>query len=376
MKKNINEFFILKIQNIILTVIRILVFRQSRETKDNIAIFRPGNLGDLVCAIPSFYSIRKKFPESKITLITSKGTGSWGGEELFHDSYLFDEIINYNVNQLDKVSKKIEFIKILRSKKFDLWIDYGNQVNTFKHFLRQIFIVKICKAKFLWLGKVICFPYFANYQNKNFKFMNETTRLNKFIESYGVNSIQIKKELMHDNYYSNSILNKISNYAVISTGSAQPYLNFWDEKKFAEVLKYIDLNHKILFIGTESEKEIVDRLSYNLINEPINLIGKTSIKNLFSILYNARFVFGLDSGIQHVAAFEGTNVITLTSCWNFDNTWTPEGEGTIITLKNNDSSSKCLFNRNREGNKSCYKKWGCINQITVDEAINAIKQFK
>ena len=128
-------------------------------------------------------------------------------------------------------------LKKIRLLNIDLWIDYGNQINNFFMFLRQIFKIKISKAKSAWFDKCIYFGYFANYQNNNFTFLSETQRLNYFIESNGVKIINTPNEIMHDNYMENNVLLKNKEFIVISLGSAQPHLNFWHENKFIELVK-------------------------------------------------------------------------------------------------------------------------------------------
>ena len=87
MKVKINNFIPLRIINFILFFFKKLFFKKLNKSPRNIVVYRPGNLGDLICAIPSFYSIRVHFPDSKIYLVTSKGTGKWG-----HQKYLTKNI--------------------------------------------------------------------------------------------------------------------------------------------------------------------------------------------------------------------------------------------------------------------------------------------
>jgi len=49
----------------------ILFFRKINNPR-NILIYKIGNIGDIICAIPSFIAIRRFYPESKITLLTSE----------------------------------------------------------------------------------------------------------------------------------------------------------------------------------------------------------------------------------------------------------------------------------------------------------------
>ena len=372
MKKNINSFLILRIINFILLILKLLLFKKT-SNPSKIAIYRPGNLGDLVCGITLFYSVRVKFPSAKIILITSIGSGKWGANELFKNTKLFDEIIEYKERDIYSVFDKVKFIKKIRLLKLDLWIDCGNQINTFTFFLRQVIAIKLFNSKSLWLDKCIYLTFFKKYQEKHFFFNDETSRLNNFILSYGVDIIKFPKKMMHDDFYDNSSLVNINNYIVISVGSEQPLLNHWEEKKFIEIVNYLSKTFHVVFIGAPSTKNKVDRIISTMDKNYTNLINKTQIINLFSILHNCKFIFGLDTGTQHVAAFEGADVFTLTSCWNFDNTWSPNGTGKIFTIKNKNKSIKCLFNKDKNGKRVCYYNNNCIDKITTNDVLTAIR---
>ena len=104
--------------------------------------------------------------------------------------------------------------------------------------------------------------------------------------------------------------------------------------------------------------------------KPINLVGL--LKPIFK---NSKLVFGLDTGTQHIASFEGTNVVTITSCWNYLNTWTPEGNGKIITLRNPVQSKQCLLYIDQNKKRACINKVNCIEIISSQDAIEACEQI-
>ena len=110
----------------------------------------------------------------------------------------------------------------------------------------------------------VYFGYFVNYQNNNFIFLNETQRLNHFIESNGVQLVYPPLDIMHDDYYNNSILKSKSDYAVISIGSEQSHLNFWHVEKFVDLINYLSNKIEIVIIGSPNEikkvKEITSKL--------------------------------------------------------------------------------------------------------------------
>ena len=92
------------------------------------------------------------------------------------------------------------------------------------------------------------------------------------------------------------------------------------------------------------------------------------------MFHASKIVIGLDTGTQHIAAFEGSDVITITSCWNFDNTWSPSGAGKIITIKGKNSKS-CLLNIDNLGRRACTNNPQCIESVSVIDVICAINKL-
>src|SRR4029434_1593884 len=102
------------------TFCRLLLLNRKTEPR-NILIYKIGNIGDITCAIPAFIAIRKRFPDSMITLLSSPGKrGTFGAKELLTDVPYLDDMAVYYTEDLATWQQKKEFIKKLRSKKFDL----------------------------------------------------------------------------------------------------------------------------------------------------------------------------------------------------------------------------------------------------------------
>ena len=70
-------------------------------------IYKIGNIGDIVCAIPSFIAIRRAYPEAKITLLTSPGKiEASGAKELFENAWYVNELKIYYSEDIDSWEEK------------------------------------------------------------------------------------------------------------------------------------------------------------------------------------------------------------------------------------------------------------------------------
>ena len=66
---------ILNMQNFVLHILKFMIYaRNSRAfSPKHICVYRIGNIGDLLCTVPALWQIRSKYPEAKITLLSSPG---------------------------------------------------------------------------------------------------------------------------------------------------------------------------------------------------------------------------------------------------------------------------------------------------------------
>jgi heptosyltransferase I len=110
-------------------------------------------------------------------------------------------------------------------------------------------------------------------------------------------------------------------YLVISPCSSMAYRN-WDALRYAEVANYASDHYglSVVLSGGPSalEKEFGRIISEHCRCTVINLIGKTTLKQLLALLQDARLVIAPDAGPAHLANAVGTPVIGLYATTNPD----------------------------------------------------------
>ncbi|HET9678963.1 MAG TPA: glycosyltransferase family 9 protein [Gammaproteobacteria bacterium] len=104
---------------------------------------------------------------------------------------------------------------------------------------------------------------------------------------------------------------------LISPCSSQRARNFrnWPAQRYAQIVDYAatHYNMQTLLTGGPSalEKEYGERITQLATHKPVNLIGKTSLKELFSLIKHSNVILCPDSGPAHMATAAGTPVIGL-----------------------------------------------------------------
>lgn len=108
---------------------------------------------------------------------------------------------------------------------------------------------------------------------------------------------------------------------IISPCSSMSYRN-WTAEGYAAVADYAVEKHNmhVILCGSPSkvEKEYGDKIIQLCHHTPLNLIGKTTIKQLLALLAKADIIVAPDSGPAHLATAVGTPVIGLYACTNPD----------------------------------------------------------
>ncbi|MCW8825014.1 MAG: glycosyltransferase family 9 protein [Gammaproteobacteria bacterium] len=110
-------------------------------------------------------------------------------------------------------------------------------------------------------------------------------------------------------------------YLIISPCSSMAYRN-WLPDRYATVADYAvkNLGYQVVLTGGNSpiEQKYAIEIIELMEEVPINLIGKSSLKQLLAVLKRAEIVIAPDSGPAHLATAVGTPVIGLYACTNPD----------------------------------------------------------
>ncbi len=106
---------------------------------------------------------------------------------------------------------------------------------------------------------------------------------------------------------------------IISPCSSHAYRN-WTAEGYAAVADYAVEHHgmRVIITGGLStiENQYGEEIAALMRHEPLNLVGRTDLKQLFAILQRATLVLAPDSGPAHLANAAGTPVIGLYAATN------------------------------------------------------------
>lgn len=343
-----------------------------------ILIYRIGNLGDTVCAIPAMAAVRRRFPASWIGLLTNKETrGNPDPEEILKGNDFFDEIITYQSERIQEPRYLWGLFRMLRALQIDLFVYLSLSKNTHHRLTRDWLFFRLAGCR-RFIGFKMPKPMKVFLENgiKIPVFPQEADRLMSLLVPLDIDPtiidfrlpIKEKDRQVVDTIWNHYELKDKDPIVAICPGAKFP-VKRWEVERFAKVASILhdQLKAKILLIGGSSEKisgeEIVERTG-NLV---VNLIGKTNYMESAEVISRCKLLVSNDCGAVHLAAAVGTPVVGIYSSIDYPGLWHPWGDNHTI-LRNDSVPCRFCF-------KTECKTMECINSITVEQVVEACRNY-
>lgn len=343
-----------------------------------IAVIELAHVGDVLAITPALRMLKERFPDASTTVVA----GPWC-KDILDGNPDINNVIVYRASWLDRMNKApfslsetVSFIRTMRSQRFDLCIDTRGD-------FRIILLMWLCGIKrrvgygFAGGGFLLTDvkPFDVKRRQDRHQ-IEHNLKLIDFIDG-GRRARDYDDKAPRiffsddDEAYIDNLLKERENGLLIAVhpGSGLP-VKRWPVERFGLLIGDIVKRHKakVLLLGGQEEKFLGEIIKSSTQAVFIDLIGKTSIKQLAALLKKCNLFVGGDSGVMHVASAVGTPIVAIWGGHNKPAHWGPSSEKDII-LHSPQECSPC-------GLKSC-KDAVCLKSIEVDEVSEAItKQIK
>lgn len=337
---------------------------------DSLCILRLSALGDITHTLPIFHTLRKALPNTKITWIIGKA-----------EYELIKDLVDVEFIIFDKKSGFKAYNNIyneLKNKRFDILLHMQMS-------LRSSMISLLIKAKVkIGFDRKRAKDGQWLFTNKKIKHQDKQHVIDSFFGFTEALGIQEKNYIWdiplseEDKLSSKKLVTDNSKYIIISPCSSKAYRN-WNVDGYVAIADYIKEKYgcNIILTGGPSkiEKKYACEILQSCTSNPINLIGKTSVRELLAIIKDAEFMISPDSGPAHMATAMNTPVIGLYATTN------PDRARPYL-------SSKWTINRYPDAIRKKYNQnvadvpWGsrvrdewAMNLITIDDVKNRVDSF-
>ena len=347
-----------------------IFFRKIKTAPQNILIYKIGNIGDIVCAIPAFIAIRRAYPMAKITLLTSPGKrGALGAKELLDRAWYLDELKVYYAEDLDSFDKKKIFIRDLKRNNYDLFIQLPDDLANFRILFRNMTFAKLIGVKSAIGFKIRTIQLFKKTQVDYSANKTEAESLLDILYENDIYESKVEFDFNIADNQKNKVktalkekwgeISKDDIIIAISAGGKRE-TSQWPKERFREVAEYLckKYNVKIIIVGGRADVSRAKLIAQNLKNEDYLIVaGELEILETAELLKSCSFLISNSTGIIHLAAAAGLPAIGIYSIRDVFGRWFPYGKNHKILYH---KFLNCDYK-----NENCIKK--SIGMISVEE---------
>jgi ADP-heptose:LPS heptosyltransferase len=369
------------------------------KIENSILISKLDNIGDFIIWLDSASEYKKNY-EAKIVLLCNQSCF-----EIAKAFPYFDEIIHVNTKKmLFNPFYRLKLLYPLSKRKFQKIINpiysrdyflqditikhlrafekigfYGNYINT-TSILRGMGFESInleSKTKKIHLNAN---QFYSMLIPSKEGIIMELNRSSEFIRGLFNNNFQSSLpnlDLKFEEY--KDIEEK--EYVILFLGASS--LNrVWEREKYAYVIN--KLNENIVVCGGKGEEEVFQEIEKHLEQDKkvINLIGKTSLLELFSLISKAKYLISNDTSASHIAPLVKTPSLVLLP-GNYYGRFHPyspevlkeEDKKYIPKVVNHPMPCYNCFNICKYGNDKTIT-WPCISNISVEDVIDKINEIE
>lgn len=350
-----------------------------------ILVFRIGQLGDMIVALPALWAVRRHWPDAKLTLLCDAYPGHTHslGAELLGPTGLFDSVEHYAApskdGRLRQLARRLKLISRLRARRFDALIYLAPSLRKPTQVRRDIAFFRAAG-----IGSIYGAGFFPPVPVKapGRSFGEGPPEADLLLARLAADGIPVASpgegslELMLGDAEAAAVAQWRATlgsdggriWVGVGPGSKMPAKR-WPLQRFGEVVDRLIARYDIwpvAFGGPE------DRLDGETLlarwGRGYNAAGALSVRESSMALKSCALFIGNDTGTMHLAAAAGTPCVAIFSARDWPGAWYPYGvarrvfriplecEGCYLV--------ECTDRRNE-----------CLTRITVDEVVEGCEEF-
>jgi ADP-heptose:LPS heptosyltransferase len=362
--------------NALIGAARLMLWPRRRPLRaQRICVCRIGAIGDLVCAAPALFAIRRAYPDAHLTLLTTPGkyAGARHVPELFGGSDWLDKVIVYELEEIATARGRLAFAQKLRRHRFDLWFDLPLDRAKLPRLLRDMLLVRLLGVRWAFGWRLEHVNFAVKAEAEALEFPDEVERLARMLARCGIEDAVDFPALVDpaQDRLMGAILRDFATSGrpmIAIAPGARRSCNLWPVERFGEVCARLVASRAAVFlIGGGDDVAMCEQISSRAGAAPRNLAGKLSLMQSCALLRRCDLLICVDSGPQHLAAAVGTRCVALFSQRNPARRWYPHGSGHIV-LEAEVECHTCLLDTCPFDNR-------CMKLIEVDRVLAAAQSI-
>lgn len=334
----------------------------------NVLIVKLSAIGDVIHALPVSYALKQTYPDARITWVVEKAA-----YDLLTNNPFIDEIIIFDKPKFKSLkgllSNGYKLSQRLKAHKFDLAIDLQGLFKSaaISYLSGAPKRLVYCNARELSdkIGQRICGDHQHGHIVDQYldvaKYLG--CKIDDVIFPMNIIELEAKKAEAIANHAGLKLENS---YVVLAPGTNWPS-KCWPTTHFAKLAdKLYDANIIPVIIGGPNDQRLAKEIISNTKIPPIDLTGKTSLKQLAYIIRKSKVFVGGDTGPMHLAVAVGTSVVTMFGPTDPKRNG-PYGENHKVLLAPH-ACQGCW-------QRKCPQNKDCLSEVTVDQVFDKLQEI-
>lgn len=340
---------------------------------ESILLIRLSAIGDIVMASGVIPALRRKYPDANIDwLVQPECESILTATPELNEVFVWPRkewislLRNFKMIRLGQ--SLTQLVRILRARRYDMVIDMQGLLKS------GVWSLLSGGKTRLGLGskegsQLIMTDVIRPRKNdkrisSEYKLLLEKLGLDCSDYSIGIRSSQ------HDVQKVNALLQNykvVQKYAVICPFTTRPQKH-WPEQNWLEFIPQLHAKFglDVVILGGPGDLVYAKRLEEDSPYSPVNLTGKTSIRESLAIIQQASLVIGVDTGLTHMGMLSNIPTIAIfgSTCPYLE---TDNDHGMVLYERF--SCSPC------RRNPSCSDQYPCMQAIDVDKVIRSAERL-
>jgi len=315
--------------------------RRRPAEANRVCIYRIGNVGDTICALPAMAAIRQAYPQAAVTLLTSPGSRTLpSAANLLEGADWLDEIRVYYAEDIQSPRGWWNLLKECRRRAFDVWIELPNDPSPMRVVFRNMLFARLAGARWGYGWRLNTIFWALPAQSEVIDFPSETNRLLTVVRQAGIATDTVSFPLPLGAHHACAVDRLLERsrqqeapLLAMAPGGKRP-ANRWPAERFAELgRRLVQGGFRVVLLGGESEAGLCREIAESIGGGADNLAGQTTLLESCELLKRCSLAICNDSGVQHLAAAVRTPCVSLFSCRDIPGKWWPYGDENVVLRK-------------------------------------------
>lgn len=285
---------------------------------ERILIVKPSSLGDLIHTLPVLHGLRVRYPDARISWLVADSFASFiENHPDLNDVIRFDRKLYGMVGRGLKPSVAfVEFVRSLRNEDFDLAIDVQGLFRSGFLTMATGAPVRVGYSSAREMASIFYTHRVCDDQAE----MHAADRNYLLGRTLGFAEVAMEFNLAVTAEERHTAARSLS---AAGLGADEPFVAVlpgarWETKRwapgrFAAMIDRVQADHKTrsVLLGAPDEQTVCGSIAEAAVSTPVNLAGRTGLRDVVAILERAAVVVAHDSAPMHMAAAMGRPLVAI-----------------------------------------------------------------